>query len=140
MKKLFVVLLLAAPALSFSADKEKVSGLVCDMDAGAQETKVKIEIKVKGDDATLSFRNAFELRGMGRMLVSKRAIEPILEQKLQKMNNVTLDDRDAKAVISFRVDGAQFDGTPRLGIKLKLDGEDYRLSSCNVEIDRPYHL
>ena len=121
------------------AGDEKVKGLICDQETpDGREGKTKIEISVKGDTATLQFRDAFSISGFGLMRVDARGVEPILANELAKMNKQTLVDRRNGSEIVFRIDGYTYDQKPRLGAKVKLKNEELKLTSCLAEIDRPY--
>ena len=141
MKYLILLAAVMTASSAFATDKDKVLGLICDQETpDGRDTKIKIEITVKGETASLQFRNAQSITGFAILRVEARAVEPILDNDLAKMNKMTLVDRKNGSEIAFKVDGYTFDQKPRLGALARLKGEEdmVKLTSCLAEISRPY--
>lgn len=134
MKMLAVLAVTLFAQFASAQSTGRVTGLVCDYEAGAQEIKVSIDVTVDGRQATLVFREGNNLTGSGRFVTTATAVSPILREKLAEMDGVTLTDAtNRKYTLSFHVDGQTFDRKPRLGIVSKSGKEKSEFYNCGVQ-------
>ena len=90
----------------------------------------RVEVEKTNARAVFSvFKGATLMSGtLVRLETSATSLRPLIENNMRAMDKKEISDKDSKAF--FKIDGYDFEGKPRLAVRLSTPKGEFSLSGC----------
>lgn len=132
MRKILLMSILSLMTTQAFATGPRVLGLICDQESDSDHARTNMLVTVVNSVATIQVENGLVEGQQVTLKIPAASVKPILEGKLALLNNNSFIDKASQSRIDFKVDGTEFDGTPRLAAVVSSGQVKFRLTSCSV--------